>query len=111
MRDAEKQFERQDAEDRAVVDIVGGGKLAQYRPIGKKKNDRVFWVTAENATISWDKKPKKYASTPHLDLQGDRQLAQLDFSLSLPFVPPSLPTACTPPPPVLTAGDPPPAAP
>ena len=46
-------------ENRAVMGIVGGGKLAQYRPIGKKKNDRVFWVTAENATISWDKKPKR----------------------------------------------------
>ena len=61
MQQAELQMAAEETA-RAVRYLTGGMTLAQYQPmLGKKKNERVFWVNPQSAEISWDRRGKRYA--------------------------------------------------
>ena len=63
----------------ALLAVEEGAALAHYLPTGKKKNVRHFWVSIDQATISWDKKknakPNKTAPLlgVHSGLKSPRQ--------------------------------------
>ena len=59
MRHAEETMRAEETE-RAVRLLTEGMACAQYLPmLGKKKNDRVFWVDPDRAEISWDKRGRR----------------------------------------------------
>ena len=44
----------------AVRQLADGMSCAQYLPLlGRKKNQRVFWVDPDRAEISWDKRGRR----------------------------------------------------
>jgi hypothetical protein len=63
----------------ALLAVEEGSALTHYLPTGKKKNVRHFWVSIDQATISWDKKkgakPNKTAPLlgVHSGLKSPRQ--------------------------------------
>ena len=61
-----------EADGEAVRRVEEGSKLAQHEATGKKKNDRVFWVSVQRAELCWDK--KKTAKKPN---KGPQRLLEI----------------------------------
>ena len=59
MRHAEEAMKAEETAH-AVHLLTEGMACAQYLPmLGKKKNERVFWVDPDRAEISWDKRGRR----------------------------------------------------
>lgn len=59
MRQAELAMEAEETAI-AVRSLTDGMPCEQYLPLlGKKKNERVFWVDPDRAVISWDKRGRR----------------------------------------------------